>query len=55
MRDFAILGKRKAVLGMIHLQPLPGTPFYKDGSFNQTLDRGVCGNLPGTRRLGRTN
>jgi len=29
MRDFATLGKRKAVLGMIHLQPLPGTPFIK--------------------------
>ena len=35
MRDFATLGKRKSVLGMIHLQPLPGTLFYKDGSFNQ--------------------
>jgi len=41
MRDFATLGKRKVVLGMIHLQPLPGTLFYKDGSFNQTLDTAV--------------
>ena len=41
MRNFATLGKRKAVLGMIHLQPLPGTLFYKDGSFNQTLDTAV--------------
>ena len=41
MRDFATLGTRKVVLGMIHLQPLPGTLFYKDGSFNQTLDLAV--------------
>ena len=41
MRDFSTLGKRKAVLGMIHLQPLPGTLFYQDGSFNQTLDTAV--------------
>ena len=41
MRDFATLGKRKAVLGMIHLQPLPGTVFYADGSFNQTLETAV--------------
>ena len=41
MREFATLGKRKAVLGMIHLQPLPGTLFYKDSSFNQTLDTAV--------------
>jgi membrane complex biogenesis BtpA family protein len=25
-------GARKAVLGMIHLQPLPGTPFYQEDS-----------------------
>jgi len=41
MRGFATLGKRKVVLGMIHLQPLPGTPFYQEGSFNQTLDTAV--------------
>ena len=41
MRDFVTLGKRKAVLGMIHLQPLPGTPFYQEGSFNQILDIAV--------------
>ena len=38
MREFSTLGKRKAVLGMIHLQPLPGTLFYQDGSFNQILE-----------------
>jgi predicted TIM-barrel enzyme len=25
MREFGTLGKRKAVLGMVHLAPLPGT------------------------------
>ena len=41
MRDFASLGKRKAVLGMIHLQPLPGTLYYKEDSLNQTLETAV--------------
>ena len=41
MREFLTLGKRKAVLGMIHLQPLPGTLFYRDGSFDQTLETAV--------------
>jgi len=37
------MGKRKAVYGMIHLRPLPGTPFYEQGSFQQTLDIAVRG------------
>src|SRR5215207_6783139 len=41
MRAFATLGKRKVVLGMIHLQPLRGTLCYKEGSFNQTLATAV--------------
>jgi len=41
VRDFSTLGQRKAVLGMIHLQPLPGTLFYKDRSFAQTLEMAV--------------
>ena len=41
MREFTTLGTRKVVLGMIHLQPLPGTLFYKDGSFTQTLETAV--------------
>jgi predicted TIM-barrel enzyme len=41
MREFGTLGKRKAVLGMVHLAPLPGTPFYRDGSFAQILDAAV--------------
>ncbi|WP_437913597.1 BtpA/SgcQ family protein [Sorangium sp. So ce302] len=41
MRTFATLGRRKAVLGMIHLAPLPGTPFHEEGSFERTLDVAV--------------
>lgn len=41
MAEFTRLGKRKAVLGMIHLKPLPGTLLYEEGSFSQTLDLAV--------------
>ncbi|HUY46497.1 MAG TPA: BtpA/SgcQ family protein [Streptosporangiaceae bacterium] len=42
MRVFDTLGKRKTVLGMVHLPPLPGTPFYEEGSFGRTLDAAVA-------------
>src|SRR5437764_717502 len=32
MREFDDLGARKQVFGMIHLQPLPGTPFHRTRS-----------------------
>lgn len=41
MRVFETLGKRKAVLGMVHLAPLPGTPFHEEGSFARTLEIAV--------------
>ena len=41
MRVFEMLGKRKAVLGMVHLPPLPGTPFHEEGSFARTLEIAV--------------
>ena len=41
MRTFEQLGVRKAVLGMVHLAPLPGTPFYKEGSFEETRSTAV--------------
>lgn len=41
MHDCATIGRRKTVLGMIHLQPLPGTPLYAEGSFSQILDSAV--------------
>ena len=41
MREFGTLGNRKAVLGMVHLPPLPGTPFHEDGSFGRIIDVAV--------------
>jgi membrane complex biogenesis BtpA family protein len=37
MIKFEGFGGRKTVLGMIHLAPLPGTPFYEEGSFRETV------------------
>jgi membrane complex biogenesis BtpA family protein len=34
-------GRTKVVLGMVHLRPLPGTPFYEDESFPRILDEAV--------------
>ncbi len=39
---FTTLGTRKAVLGVIHLQPLPGTPFHQEGAFEQIRDTAVA-------------
>ncbi len=38
MRGLQTLGNRKIILGMVHLQPLPGTPFYERGSFERTIE-----------------
>ncbi|MGD8458454.1 MAG: BtpA/SgcQ family protein [Anaerolineales bacterium] len=35
------LGKKKLVLGLIHLLPLPGTPLYKEGDFEVTLEKAL--------------
>lgn len=29
---------RKTVIGMVHLQPLPGTPYYEHGSLSRIID-----------------
>jgi uncharacterized protein len=42
MRTFNTLGKKKVVIGMVHLLPLPGTPFYQEGSMEQTLEKAVA-------------
>ncbi|MGY0236075.1 BtpA/SgcQ family protein [Longispora urticae] len=34
-------GTGKVVLGMVHLAPLPGTPFHEEGSFGRTLETAV--------------
>jgi membrane complex biogenesis BtpA family protein len=41
MADFRLTPGRKAVIGMIHLAPLPGTPHHVDGSFGETLRTAV--------------
>jgi membrane complex biogenesis BtpA family protein len=42
MRTFDMLGKKKVVIGMVHLAPLPGTPFYQEGTLEQTLRDAVA-------------
>jgi membrane complex biogenesis BtpA family protein len=42
MRTFDTLGTKKVVLGMVHLLPLPGTPFYQEGNLEQALDKAVA-------------
>jgi predicted TIM-barrel enzyme len=34
-------GGRKVVLGMVHLRPLPGTPYYEPGSLSSIVDAAV--------------
>ena len=41
MRVFDSLGKKKAILGMVHLGTMPGTPFYEEGSFDATFDKAM--------------
>jgi len=38
MRNFDTLGKKRVVIGMVHLLPLPGTPFYQEGTMNKGLE-----------------
>jgi len=42
MHIFENLGKKKVVLGLIHLLPLPGTPFYEEGNLEQSLDKALA-------------
>jgi membrane complex biogenesis BtpA family protein len=42
MRTFETLGRKKVVIGMVHLLPLPGTPFYQEGSMEETLAKAVA-------------
>jgi membrane complex biogenesis BtpA family protein len=42
MRHFDSLGKKKVVIGMVHLLPLPGTPFYQEGTIAQMLADAVA-------------
>ncbi|MEU9123217.1 BtpA/SgcQ family protein [Streptomyces sp. NPDC048506] len=42
MLDFQAEDGHKTVLGMIHLPPLPGTPYHEPGSFPRLLDEAVA-------------
>lgn len=42
MRPFDSLGKKKVILGMIHLLPLPGTPFHQEGNMERALEKAVA-------------
>jgi len=41
MTIFANLGKKKLVFGLIHLKPLPGTPLFEDGMFEESYEKAV--------------
>jgi len=41
MRTFDTLGKKKTVIGMVHLVPLPGTPHFEEGNFEKALEKAV--------------
>ena len=41
MRSFDALGRKKVVIGLVHLLPLPGTPFFEPGNMERTLDKAV--------------
>ncbi len=42
MHSFETLGKKKVVIGMVHLLPLPGTPFYQEGNVERALAKAVA-------------
>lgn len=40
-RIFSDLGKKKTIIGMVHLGAMPGTPFYEEGSYEATFERAL--------------
>lgn len=40
-RVFTDLGKKKIIIGMVHLGAMPGTPFFEDGSYEKTYEQAV--------------
>ncbi|MEV8093603.1 BtpA/SgcQ family protein [Kitasatospora sp. NPDC085879] len=42
MSEFRLAPGRKTVIGMIHLKPLPGTPFHEEGGFGEILETAVA-------------
>ena len=41
MRVLNNIGKKKLVIGMVHLKPLPGTPYYEEGYLEESIDKAV--------------
>lgn len=39
---FKTHGKKKVIIGMVHLAPMPGTPFYEVGSYPRIRDRAIA-------------
>lgn len=38
---FAELGRKKTIIGMVHLGAMPGTPYYEEGSYENTFEQAV--------------
>ncbi|RKX90856.1 MAG: BtpA family membrane complex biogenesis protein, partial [Spirochaetes bacterium] len=36
-----IFGVRKPIIGMVHLLPLPGSPFYREKKMNDIINKAV--------------
>lgn len=41
MRTFDTLGKKKVVIGLVHLKPMPGTPHFQEGDFERSMEKAV--------------
>lgn len=41
MSIFSNLGNKKLIFGLIHLKPLPGTPYYKGTGLDEILDKAL--------------
>jgi len=41
MSIFTNLGKKKLIIGLIHLKPLPGTPLYQEGDLELALEKAL--------------
>jgi uncharacterized protein len=41
MRILDLIGKKKIVVGMIHLLPLPGTPFHEEGNLEASREKAL--------------
>ena len=38
---FQDLGKKKVIIGLVHLGRMPGTPFYEEGTYEATFERAL--------------